>query len=209
MTGQSPENLRAAVRRALARANGPDMRSVGQEAASLLSQELVYQAATAYLTQLARQEHNRVHAVEVPDGGTFATDQTVVHVAGRDLFLGDTTPDDRDWAAKRRESLGDGLLRRASQLRSLGTRRALTAGEVRHAEQDNVHLAALVQALEAAAGMVASGELAQAVEARCQAATQHRRAAIIRAGVYRRLIPDVDDLVDFPRARRVARRGER
>lgn len=82
-----------------------------------LRDDLILEAATAYMTQLARRVHNDMVR---ENGDESPHSDEVVNVKGRDLLLGDTDEIDRNWLAQNRETLADGLRRRAASIRQFG-----------------------------------------------------------------------------------------
>lgn len=127
----------------------PDMRATAREALRLLDHDKVLLAATTHLTQLARREWNRIvteHGEPAPNS------DEVVNVHGSDVFLGDTSPDDREWLAQHRERLAAGLDARAEQFRTMGASGpalvTLTTRDVLRAERLAAEREALADALE-------------------------------------------------------------
>lgn len=112
------DNFTAAIRAVLADTDDrTNMRGLGLQAASLLPDHLLYEAAAAHLTGLARKLHNQEVRSHGVDG---SSSDEVVWLKGRDVLLGDTDDSERELLAVSREVLADGLMKRAEQLRLFG-----------------------------------------------------------------------------------------
>lgn len=109
------DNFADAIRAVLREtADRTDMRGLAQDAVQLLPQHLLYEAAAAHLTSLARKIHNQA----VRDTGVRGpSSDEVVYVHGHDARLGETSESERLLLAENRERLAEGLFKRAQGLR--------------------------------------------------------------------------------------------
>lgn len=157
-----------------------DMRAIGRQAADLLDMELVFEAAAAYLTQIARREHND-HVRR--EGRADIHSDEVVNVKGQDVLLGDTTDVDRQWLVTNRETLADGLRRRAARIREFGgagpavgrRRERVTSRQVIAAEHRAASLSSMASSLAALTDGIGTGESRVELDLHARMAEARRR----------------------------------
>lgn len=151
MTEHTEGTFADAIRAALLETESIDMRQVAARAAERMTPDLLMEAAITHLSKMARRYYNThlVSASAPAEGGT-AAGQEVLSLRGTDVRFADTDQDDREWLARNRERLADGLRGSASRIRD-GVSAAgvqLRVVDVARAERRAGHLENAAAALE-------------------------------------------------------------
>jgi hypothetical protein len=163
-----------AIRNALAEDDSIDMRAVAARAAKGLPQELLLEAAISHLSSMARKYYN----VALREKGSEGLSEEVVSLRGVDTRLLDTEADDRDWLARNRETLSEGLRRSAERIRelrgySLSDTADLSPRDVLRSERQAQQLNIAVQRLQALVAGV-EHEVDERVQNAASRASRHK-----------------------------------
>lgn len=169
--------------------NEPEMRDIARNALKLLDEDMVVEAALTHLTSLARSEYNR----QIREQGTTSPNSDeVVNVRGTDVFLGATSESDREWLARSRETLADGLQRRADHLRTYGATgpavtAKLTTSEVLRLERRAAEVERLADALDVMTVGLGTGDspIERHIAEAIREANEHRDAMLRLQECYR------------------------